>query len=61
MIPYEEVLERLFSLSDESFRAFHKKLLKDDSIRVIGVRTPALRKLAKEYRGELDALLSFPD
>ena len=61
MIPYEEVLERLFSLSDESFRAFHKKLLKDDRINVIGVRTPALRKLAKEYRGELDALLSFPD
>lgn len=61
MITYEELLSQLFSLADESFRAFHTKLLKDDAVHVIGVRTPALRKLAKGLKGELDALLTFPD
>ena len=40
---------------------FHKKLLKDDRIRVIGVRTPDLRRLAKACKGDFDTLLTFPD
>lgn len=61
MITYEELLQKLFPLADEKYRAFHKKLLKDDAIRVIGIRTPQLRKIAKEYRGEIDCFLTFPD
>ena len=61
MITYEEVLRRLFALADEGYRVFQSKLLKNDAIRVIGVRTPALRALAKEWKGEIDALLTFPD
>lgn len=61
MITYEELLQKLFPLADEKYRAFHKKLLKDDAIRVIGIRTPQLRKIAKEYRGEIDRFLTFPD
>ena len=46
MITYEELLQQLRALSDEAYRAFHTKLIKDDGIRVIGVRTPQLRRLA---------------
>ena len=61
MLTYEELLKTLFSLADEGYREFHKKLLKNDGISVIGVRVPLLRKLAKECRAELYTLLTFPD
>ena len=61
MITYEEVLSRLKENSDGEYRAFHSKLLKNDSINLIGIRTPVLRKLAKEWKGETDTFLSFPD
>ena len=61
MITYEELLQELFSHADEGYRAFHKKLLKDDTIAVIGVRIPVLRAIAKKYKGELQSLLAFPD
>ena len=48
MITYEEALAALRAHEDEGYRAFHKKLLKDDRICVIGVRMPALRALAKK-------------
>lgn len=58
---YDKVLERLFSEQDEKYRDFQSALIKNDSIRLIGVRMPILRRLAKEWRGELDAFLAFPD
>lgn len=58
---YEEVLARLFSEQDEKYRDFQSALIKNDNIRLIGVRMPILRRLAKEWRGELDAFLAFPD
>lgn len=61
MITYEYLLKRLQENADEKFREFHKKLLKNERVNVIGVRTPVLRRLAKEYRGEVDALMTFPD
>ena len=56
-----EIEERLFALQDKGSRDFHKKLVptvpQDKSI---GVRTPALRKLAKEIvqMGEAEAFLA---
>jgi len=47
MITYEEVCARLFANADAGYRDFHKKLLKNDRLNVIGVRIPAMRKLAK--------------
>lgn len=45
----EEIREKLFSLSDESYKAFHSKLMPTvDSNKIIGVRTPVLRKFAAE-------------
>lgn len=58
---YEQLLSRLFSLQDTQYRAFHARLLKNDNIRLIGVRVPDLRKLARELKGEVDEILAFPD
>ena len=58
---YEEVLSRLFSEQDEKYRAFQSALIKNDSIHIIGVRMPVLRRLAREWKGELENFLAFPD
>ena len=55
-----EIRERLFALQDEKYRDFQIKLMPTvDPETVIGVRTPELRKLAKELlkRGDYDAFL----
>ncbi|MCD8294105.1 MAG: DNA alkylation repair protein [Clostridia bacterium] len=56
-------MEELNSLADEKYRDFQLKLIKDPDVRMLGVRTPALRKIAKRYRTEEDMieLLSYPD
>lgn len=45
---YQKFLEYLYSLSDLKYKEFHRKLLKDDHIKVIGIRTPILNKIARE-------------
>ena len=46
----EEIRERLFELQDPQYRDFQTKLMPEvDPETVIGVRTPPLRKLAREY------------
>lgn len=48
----EEIREGLFALKDEKYKDFHKKLIPTvDENTVIGIRTPALRKYAKEVSG----------
>lgn len=43
------VQEKLFALKDDSYRNFHAKLIPNiEKERIIGVRTPELRKFAKE-------------
>lgn len=61
MIPYSEFLEEIKSYAEPEYAAFHKRLLKNDNINVLGVRVPQLRKLAKKYVVSVDELLSFPD
>lgn len=61
MPTYEETLARLWENADGEYRAFHKKLLKNDEIAVIGVRMPVLRKIAKELKGIWREVLCFPD
>lgn len=58
---YETLRERLFALADEKYRDFNFKLLGNSALKVIGVRVPAMRALAKEYRGEWRDILQFPD
>ena len=55
-----EIQKRLFELQDEKYRDFQVKLIPTvDPATVIGVRTPELRKLAKELskRDDIDAFL----
>ncbi len=45
----QKINDMLFELQDSGYRDFHSKLVPNiDKERIIGVRTPALRKLAKE-------------
>ena len=45
----EKIREKLFPLADENYKAFHSKLMPTvDSDKIIGVRTPVLRKFATE-------------
>lgn len=54
------IQERLFALQDETYRAFQSKLMPTvDLSRVIGVRMPALRKLAKEIAAEPQKVAEF--
>lgn len=54
------VQERLFALQDLSYRAFQSKLMPTvDPSRVIGVRMPALRQLAKEIAAEPQTAAAF--
>jgi len=49
----ERIRERLFALQDLKYRDFHSSLMPTvDKNLVIGVRTPELRKLAKEMAGD---------
>lgn len=45
----EQIVKELYVLRDLNYQAFHAKLMPNiDSERIIGVRTPVLRKYAKE-------------
>ena len=61
MITYEELLAELRANADEKYRAFHKKLLKNDNVNLIGVRIPVLRSIAKREKGSFAAVSAFPD
>ena len=53
----EEIRARLLELADPGYREFHGKLLPGTD-NILGVRVPALRKLAKEIvRGDWEAFL----
>lgn len=58
---YEEFLAEINGYAEEDYRNFHKKLLKNEKVRVLGVRVPTLKKLAKKYVASVDELMTFPD
>ncbi len=52
----QNVIERLRALADESYRDFQAALVPSiDKERILGVRTPALRKLAAEFSKTAEA------
>lgn len=56
----EKVRKRLFALQDLKYKEFHSKLMPSvNSEAVIGVRTPALRKLVKELGRERELVSQF--
>lgn len=58
---YPQLLEELNACADLTYRDFHKRLLKNGNINVIGVRVPYLRSIAKKFKGREGELLTFPD
>lgn len=51
-----EIQRQLFALRDQAYKDFHKKLIPTiDSNRIIGVRTPILRSMAKRWAGQPEA------
>lgn len=57
----DEIRKTLFENADESYKQFHSKLIPNiPPERIIGVRTPAVKKLAKTYgiRPDIDEFLS---
>lgn len=56
-----EIKQRLFELQDVKFREFHSRLIPNiDPATVIGVRTPELRRLAKEISEDEGFLRVLP-
>lgn len=56
-----EIKQRLFELQDVKFREFHSRLIPNiDPATVIGVRTPELRRLAKEIGEDEGFLRALP-
>lgn len=52
----ENVREQLFSLKDEGYREFTSKLIPNvDKEKIIGIRSPILKKFAKEYSKKPDS------
>lgn len=60
LMMYNELICELKSLADEKYRVFHKKLLKNENINVLGVRTPILKQIAKKFT-VIDELINFPN
>lgn len=57
----KEIKQQLFALKDEKFREFHTRLIPTVSPdTVIGVRTPELRRLAKEIGEDESFLAALP-
>lgn len=56
MAELTKLQKQLFELQDLKYRDFHSKLMpKTDKETVIGIRTPVLRKFAKEFAGTSEA------
>lgn len=57
---YEELISELKNFADDKYRAFHKRLLKNESINVLGVCVPVLRQISKKFNS-FDELINFPN
>lgn len=57
---YADFIKKLNDLSESTFAGFQQKLIPTKQT-IIGVRTPVLRKIAKEYLSSIEELLTYPD
>jgi len=58
----EKIQAELFELQDEKYRDFHSKLIPDmEKETIIGIRTPVLRKYAKQFAKTEDAAAFLQD
>lgn len=61
MVKYNELLEELESISEVDFADFQRRIIRDGELKILGVRTPQLRKLAKKYSGKYELFTQFPN
>ncbi len=57
---YSQFLEKITPYAEEKFAAFQRKLIFTDR-KILGIRTPTLRKIAKECAADIPTLFSYPD
>ena len=57
---YSEFIEVLVAYREQEFAAFQCKLIPTKQM-ILGVRTPTLRKLAKQYADNFTEIVNFPD
>ena len=57
---YCEFIEKITPFAEENFANFQKKLIFTNR-KILGIRTPVLRKFAKGFVDNIEDLLSYPD
>ena len=57
---YSQFLDILSAYAEEEFAAFQRRLILTER-KILGVRTPTMRKIAKEHIAELEEIFTFPD
>lgn len=60
MIDREELLTELENLSEEKFRIFNERIVHTSKFRVIGVRMPDLKAIAKEHKADYKEIFELP-
>lgn len=60
MIDREELLVELEKLSEEKFRIFNEKIVHTSNYKVIGVRMPDLKAIAKKHRADYKEIFEMP-
>lgn len=60
MIEREKLLTELESLSEEKFRIFNEKIVHTSKFRVIGVRMPDLKAIAKKHKADYKEIFKMP-
>lgn len=58
---YSALVRELYALRDEKFAEFQEKIVNPRAQKIVGVRTPVLRRLVKKYRAAWREFLTFPD
>ena len=61
MMTYNNFLEELNGYAEEKLARFHEPIISSKSQKILGVRTPILRQIARGCVNDVDELLSFPD
>ena len=57
---YLDFVEKLQSCAEETFADFQRRLIFTE-YKILGVRTPRLRQIAKQYMSNMEDILSFPN
>lgn len=60
MTEREALLSELDRLSEEKFRVFNEKIIHTSGYKVIGVRMPQLKAIAKEHKSDYKELFEMP-